>query len=212
MKKQTLTLVTIIGFFAVIIILLLKDSEPTVTNVYCGEKSPLRQPICRVQPTPNSIDSADDVMLYYKVDDNYNYQTLLFNPEVEYQHTIIGRFEGQYLSNNKYQLNKLHVKCFGLGKVSNYYMVSKIKVKDETNANHIFFEFELSRIGDRDRSDNVDYIYGEEGHRNEDSLILDAGTLIDFEVDISNLPKDEQEKFTGGGYECNGIVIVGGGR
>jgi len=199
MKKQTIALVTIIGFFAVIIILLLKNSEHNVTNVYCGEST--MQPLnCYKKPVPNKL-SADNTMLYYKVDDNCNFQTLVFDASKENAYSVLGRFTGRKIHKSQYQIDELEVIAYNLkdGTIG-HYMVSDVKIGEMTE-NHVEFEIEMIERKEKSFNQNPDYIY------HENPIIINSNSMISFDVDFPDEPH-----FTTGGYECNGKPVTSGGQ
>ena len=213
MKKQTLSLITILGLLTVIIILIFRTDKLPVTNVYCNSNQPFPpDPLCNRVSIPISIESANDVMLYYKVDDNCNFQTLLFDATYQldsldyYPYTNLGRFTGEMLSDGRYQINKLELKSFHLKDSPRRFKISNFMVAEKSTEDHIFFNIEMSSVVGNEDPDDVDYTYGE--NSGENPIIINKDALIDFEV--TSFDGKQLPFVPGGGYECNGKATTGG--
>lgn len=195
MKNQTTVLITIIGFFTLIVVLLLTNKEAHVTNVYCGESTvpPLN---CNKQRVPEKL-TAHNTMLYYKVDDNCNFQTLVFDASKENNaYAVIGRFEGRQIHRDQYQIDKLEAIAYNLEDGSRgHYKVSNVEIKD-MNGYDIEFVVELSERKGASFEDRPDYIYDEE------PVIIGRNSMIHFETVLVDNPP-----FISGGYECNGKPV-----
>ena len=114
MKSQVPALIAITGLVILLIIMIVKDNN--VTYVYCGDNNSTKPiEICTKKPIPTSLigeNSANQVMHYYKIDDNCNFQTLQFDASWEEPYANLGRFDGEYLPDGSYQINRLEVKSY----------------------------------------------------------------------------------------------------
>ena len=220
MKNKTISIVAIMSLL-LIIILLLFNQRSLSTNVCCNEHPFCNSDNCSITDLPR-IDNengqifADDVQLYYKIDNNCDFQTLVFDPYKDESieknsYTIVGRFTGEHLSDNQYKIKKLETKVYLLDTLDTSrqytYKIENVTFdKGNSDERDIKFKVFVKNIAkDQFKADSIDNIYG--NRRNENPIILNNDADISFEVEIQN----PRRRKTSGGYECNGRAITGGG-
>ena len=212
MKKHLNTTLAIIALFIISIILIYQiNAQPEPP---CCDKIPVEEN-CDVMDVPDAnadgrIDS-EKVMTYYKLDDNCNFQTLVFNGYGSLRYTILGRFTGEILPNNKYKIERLEAKIFELDLPNppdkKRYKITSIKLKKGTKPQDgIVFIITIAKDDILTSSTEVDYIYGT--HSGENAINLSTSAKMSFEVIESG---ENGFAFATGGYECDGVAIVSGG-
>ena len=200
MKKNILTLLTVIGLITIV------ACKPIVNNIYCLGTLPSEPPSNQErQDVPDTL-TQDNTMLYYKVDDNVNFQTLVFAVEGDTAYTIIGRFNGKHLPNDMYQINSLEFVAYNLfSKKRDTYKVRGVSVLHKESS--IDFEVFLdSNAGSAGTSEGVDHTY--KAINDTPPLIINRSTMLSFIIkDI-----DGNKFLPGGGYECNALPSYRGRR
>nr|WP_298923034.1 hypothetical protein [uncultured Allomuricauda sp.] len=210
MKNQIPLLIAVTGLVVLLAILILQDDNQ-VANVHCSScNEPHTQQVCALVPVPVSLigdDSSSKVMHYYKIDDNCNFQTLQFDASTEYPYANLGRFNGEFLPNGKYRINRMEVKSYNLKTDERKYKISQVSLDKESSSDQVKFNIKMVAVEGNEDPNKVDYIYGEDPE-DEQPVILNRNASIEFYV----MPSvDEELIFTGGGYECNGKGTTGGG-
>ena len=229
MKNQNISILSIIILF--IIILLLLFTRENSIQICCNTASepPISVENCNKKGVPRVNDrnqlEQDDVVLYYKIDDNCNFQTLFLdvyrNSRVSNRRkafTILGRFNGKSLSNGKYQINTIEMKAYELPfdkEPTTKYRISGVKLAEDSSSNNIKILMEMKDDTNITRDDKSDYVYGL--HDNEKPIILDVNARMNFYI-MENIEEknkndddgDGNSRPTSGGYECNGIAITSG--
>ena len=155
----------------------------------------------------------EDVMFYYKIDDECNFQTLQTNVYIDIRNGklkkrpffILGRFASIKSSKEgEYFINKLEAKIYELLvpplRPKKRYKIEKITVSPTSTPADITFKMHLIEDKNWTPKDKVDYIYGNKP--NEPAVLIRSDAKLSFE--------DTGLKRPSGGYECNGKVITGG--
>lgn len=214
MKKHLNTTIAIIALFIISIILIYQIN--TKPEPPCCDKIPVEEN-CNVMDVPDAnadgrIDS-EKVMTYYKLDDNCNFQTLVFNGYDSPGYTILGRFTGEVLPNNRYKIERLEVKIFELDKRESFdekkYKITNVKLREKTKPEEgVAFIITIAEDNKPTPSKEVDYIYGI--HSGENAINLSTSANMSFEVEVSG-NHGRVGNFATGGYECDGVAIVSGG-
>jgi len=167
----------------------------------------------------NNFLVPEDVMTYYKIDDNCNFQTLFldaYGKTTKIPSAIVGRFTGERLSKTTYTIKKLETKAFKVAAVNatypneiKGYKVVNVELHEESKESNIIFIITIEGTADHNqKKTKVDYIYGNK--EGEDSIILKTDAKITFHVKEKTTGNSGSSKPTGG-YECDGVAIVSGG-
>jgi hypothetical protein len=159
-----------------------------------------------------------EVKLYYKIDDNCNFQTLFINPYKTKEarpFTILGRFTGERISKEEYKIKKIETKVYELlpeyakrdGKLDNYKIIGLRQGKSNTRKD-LTFIFTFVEDLNYTPVKEVDYIYGLKS--GENAIILKTNANMYFKFEIGNIEEGTISK-PSGGYECDGEATTGGG-
>ncbi len=204
MKTNKILFVTIVGLIIIILTQLFLSSNQTCVNIYCDTTcKPSNGERCQKTNVPSNELNPEDIMMYYKIDDNCNFQTLAFNIKNELtRYTILGRFDSKKINDTQYEINKLEVKYYNIfDDEGKEYMVEKVEISKESNINNLVVDLTIKEGSGTDGSIDAAFI----GNLNE-PLIVDINSSIHFEI-----KHVDNKVVPAGGYECNGKIIGGGG-
>lgn len=203
MKKNKIISVAVMGLILIVLVQLFISTKRPNINVYCDNQYHDTCPIgCVRADIPKDSLHPDDVMTYYKINDNCNFQTLAFNIKSEKtRYTILGRFNGKKTRHNLYQIDSLEVKFYNIYDSNNLkYKVGRVEI-DEKDLSKLVVKLIIDNKSGVETE--IDYIYGSQ--EDEKPLKVNNDTNIEFE--IVNL--DKKTAFVpAGGYECNGKILI----
>ncbi len=140
-------------------------------------------------------------ILYYKLNDNCNFQTLAFQScfadETDYNekipsenhnsYTVLGRFNGNAVNDSLYRIDSLEVKHFFLDKddtinniaVSNC-KIGRVQLSENSKVNDVQIVFDIIKDDKPTPENELDYIYGRK--KGEKPIIIHRDATISFFV------------------------------
>lgn len=185
-------------FSLLIMLLVMVSCKPVVNNIYCIQSPTNNQPQTNEQrkTVPQKL-NEDSSVLYYKLDNHIDFQTLVFNSDEEHAYTVIGRFNGKKLSEDLYKIDSIELVAYDLKeKKRTKYEVVNVEI-GQIKPKFVELKIELvTNITETRNDNNVDFTF--KPSKQHFPFIINKNQTLTFSV------YDVNKGVLGGGYECNG--------